>query len=325
MILGRMSSGLLPRVYAFGVPGHGKTHGHSGFENDFEDLVTDLLAAFVANDVPATFCAPEVFVDAAMIASDSGVSMLGAALSAFEDAAMLCSQKSEWNGEIGGSYLVKNEGFLERFLELSGVLLIMANSGSSFFVSPCGLMASMYGVFLGLLAEMGGCDSCCIGEIAELNGCCSSAPGPGEAADLLCSGQLCDLFERQYTHFSSWSLLPVHTIISDGATGFAGPLGHVAAAALLFDVHSGLPAASAAKATEYMLEPAAASVAAFLLDGQTDLLPVPAAKAFHNMECQSNKQTLQAAAAAAAILVGSPFVAIVLHMSEWCRWILGWF
>ena len=92
MILGLMSSGLLPRACAFGVPGQGKTHGHSGFENDFEDLETDLLAAFVANDVPAAFCAPEVFVDAAMIASDFGDLMLGAALSAFEDAAMLCFQ-----------------------------------------------------------------------------------------------------------------------------------------------------------------------------------------------------------------------------------------
>ena len=105
-------------------------------------------------------------------------------------------------------------------------------------------------------------------EIAELNGCCSCAPGPGQAADLICSGQFCDLFDRQDTHFSSWSPLPVHTIISDGASGFACP--------------------------------------AFLLDGQTDLLPVPAAKAFHYMECQSVKQTLQAAAAAAAILVACP-------------------
>ena len=84
---------------AFGVPGQGKTHGHSGFETDFEGLKTDLPAAYVANDVPAAFCAPEVFVHAAMIASDSWVLMLGAALSAFEDAAMLVFQKSEWNGE----------------------------------------------------------------------------------------------------------------------------------------------------------------------------------------------------------------------------------
>ena len=46
-----------------------------------EDLETDLLAAFVANNVPAAFCAPEVFVDAAMIASDLGDLMLGAAFS----------------------------------------------------------------------------------------------------------------------------------------------------------------------------------------------------------------------------------------------------
>ena len=85
-----MSLGLLPRVCAFGVPGQGKTHGHSGFDDDVEDLVTDLPAAFVANNVPAAFCAPWVFVDAATIAFDSWVSMLGAALSAFKDAAMLC-------------------------------------------------------------------------------------------------------------------------------------------------------------------------------------------------------------------------------------------
>ena len=137
MILGQMSSGLLPRVCAFGVPGQRKTHGHSGFENDFEDLETDLLAAFVANDVPAAFCAPEVFVDAAMIASDYWGLMLGAALSAFEDAAMLCFQKSEWDGETGASFLLKNGWVLGRFLELSGVLFdLMVNSGSSFCVSP---------------------------------------------------------------------------------------------------------------------------------------------------------------------------------------------
>ena len=90
MILGLMSSGLLPRVCAFGEPGQSKTHGYSGFENDFEDLVSDLPAAFVANGVPAAFCAPEVFVDAAMIASDCWVSMLGAALSVHVDATALC-------------------------------------------------------------------------------------------------------------------------------------------------------------------------------------------------------------------------------------------
>ena len=78
-----------------------------------------------------------------------------------------------------------------------------------------------------------------------------------------------------------------------------------------FSGHSDLLVASAAKETEYMRESAAVSEAAFLLDGQTDLLPAPAAKAFHYVECQNVKQTLQAAAAAAAILVRSPFVAIV--------------
>ena len=153
--------------------------------------------------------------------------------------------------------------------------------------------------------------------------CC--VPGQSQAADLLCSGQCCDLFDHQDTHFSALSLglLPVHTIISDGARGFAGPLEHVAAAASEFSGHSDLLVASAAKKTEYMRDSAAASVAAFVLDGQTDLLPAPAAKAFHYMECQSVKQMLQAAAAAAAILVRSSFVAIVLHMSEWCWFVAG--
>ena len=91
----------------------------------------------------------------------------------------------------------------------------------------------------------------------------------------------------------------------------------MAAAALLFDVHSDLPAAFAAKATEYMLEPAAASVAAFLLDGQTDLLSVLAARAFHYMECQSDKRFRQLQRQP-RFWWRVPFVAIVLHMSEWC-------
>ena len=80
---------------------------------------------------------------------------------------------------------------------------------------------------------------------------------------------------------------------------------------------------SAAKATEYMLKTAAASVAAFLLDGQTDLLPALAAKAFLYMEWQNIKRMLPAAAAAATILVRSLFVAVVLHMSEWCWFVAG--
>ena len=284
-----MSLGLLPRVCAFGVPGQFKTHDCSGFENDVEDLVTDLPAAFVANDVPGAFCAPEVFVDAAMIASDRWVSMLGAALSAFEDAAMLC-----FSGVCVD--LMKNDGFWERFLAFSGVLRIVANSGSSLFVSPCGLRAVRV---LGLLAEMDGrcsCDigviaelnggrcSCYIGVIAELIGGCSCVSGPGQAADLLCSDQCCDLFDHQDTHFSALVFLPVHTIISDGALGFAGLLEHVVAAALVSSGHSDFLVASAANAIEYMNELTAASVAAFLLDGQTDLLVAPAAQAYHFFE-----------------------------------------
>ena len=185
-----MSSGLLPRVCAFGVPGQGKTHGHSGFENDFEDLVTDLPAAFVANDVLAAFYAPEVFVDAAMIASDYWVSLIGAALSAFNDA-MLCFQKSIQTDDFRASSLMKIDGFWGRFQVSSGMFHIISS-------------ASLLG------------------------------------------------------------LLPVHTITSDGARGFAGPLEHVAAAASGSSGHSDLLVASAAKETEYMLKTAAASVAAFV-------------------------------------------------------------
>ena len=56
----------------------------------------------------------------------------------------------------------------------------------------------------------------------------------------------------------------MHTTISDGALGFAGLLEHVAAAAPSYNVQSDLPAASAAKATEYMWESATASVAALV-------------------------------------------------------------
>ena len=115
----------------------------------------------------------------------------------------------------------------------------------------------------------------------------------------------------------------MHTLIRHGASGFAGPLEHMAAAASSFNFQPDLPATSAAKATEYMKESAAASVAPFLLDGQTDLLVAPAAKACHFLEHQSVKETLQAAAAAAATLVESPFVAVVLHMSEWCWFVAG--
>ena len=120
---------------------------------------------------------------------------------------------------------------------------------------------------LGVFAEIGGCCSCdfgviaelngrrCswyIGVIAELNGCCYCVPGRSQAADLLCSGQFCDLFDHQDTHFSALSLgfLPVHTFINDGSWGFAGPLEHVAAAASEFSGHSDLLVASAAKETE---------------------------------------------------------------------------
>ena len=133
MILGLMSS-LLPRVCASWVPGQSKTHGHSGFENDVEDLVTDLPAAFVAIDVPAAFHVPEVFVDAAMIASDYWVSLFGAALSALFDA-MLCLQTDD----LGVSSLMNVYGFWERFLVSSGMLRIISHSVLSPLVAswPC--------------------------------------------------------------------------------------------------------------------------------------------------------------------------------------------
>ena len=332
MILGLMSPGLLPRVCASWVPGQSKTHGHSGFENDVEDLVTDLPAAFVANDVPAAFYVPEVFVDAAMIASDYWGSLFGAALSAFIDA-MLCLQTDDF----GVSSLMKVYGFGERFLVSSGMLRIVSHSGPFRLVPSRGLMAVPgccscdFGVlaewnggccswFVGVIAELNGCCSWFVGVIAEFNGCCYCMPGHRQTADLLCSGQCCDLSDRHDTHFSVLGLLQVHTIISDGALGFAGPLKHVAAAASEFFGHSDLLVTSAAEGN--MLESAAASVAAILLDGQTDLLLTSAAQAFCYMECKSVKQPLQAAAAAAAIWVESPFVATVLHMFEWC-WFAG--
>ena len=106
MVWFSMSLGLLPRVCAFVVPGQSKTHGYSGIVNDVEDLVTDQPAAFVANDVPAAFCAPGFFC---CCRDDAG--MLGAALSAFEDAGMLGFQASMWNDDSGASYFMKNDGF----------------------------------------------------------------------------------------------------------------------------------------------------------------------------------------------------------------------
>ena len=110
------------------------------------------------------------------------------------------------------------------------------------------------------------------------------------------AANFCDLFERQDIHFSAWSPLPVHTIISGGATGFAGP-----AAALSFNVQTDLPAASAAKVTEYMLEPAAASVAALADHVLDTLLLASEALACGYLFC---KNDLHSAAAAAAALSG---------------------
>ena len=156
---------------------------------------------------------------------------------------------------------------------------------------------------LGVFAEIGGRCSCDFGVIAELNGCCYCVPGQSLAADLLCSGQCCDLFDHQDTHFSAFSLglLPVHAIVSDGALGFAGSLEHVAAAAFGSSGHSDLLVASAAKETEYMLKTAAASVAAFVDHVFNTLLLESGAFACGYFFCKNDSH---AAAAAAAALFG---------------------
>ena len=328
MILGLMSSGLLPRVCASWVPGQSKTHGHSGFENDVEDLVTDLPAAFVANDVPAAFHVPEVFVDAAMIASDYWVSLFGAALSALFDA-MLCLQTDD----LGVSSLMNVYGFWERFLVSSGMLRIISHSGPFRLVPSRGFMAvRVLGVFaetggccscdFGVLAELnGGCCSGFVGVIAELNGCCYCVPGHSQAADLLRSGRCCH--SSHDTHFSALllGLLPVHTITSDGALGFAGPLEHVAAAASELSGHSDLLVTSAAKETEYMLKTAAASAAAVVDHVLNTLLFESEAFACGYTFYKNGSHA--AAATAAAYLFENPSVATVLHMSEWCWFAAG--
>ena len=62
---------------------------------------------------------------------------------------------------------LKFDGFWGRFLVSSGLLRIVANSGSFCLVSPYGFMAVRV---LGVFAEIGGCCSCDFGVIAELNG-----------------------------------------------------------------------------------------------------------------------------------------------------------
>ena len=100
-----MSFRLLPPVCAFGVPGQAKTQGRSGFETDqknFGMFDSGLLAASVASDWHAAFIEPEVFVVAALNAIDwvivsplwfACVATLGAVLSAFGFAAMMCFQR----------------------------------------------------------------------------------------------------------------------------------------------------------------------------------------------------------------------------------------
>ena len=63
--------------------------------------------------------------DVAGFASDSWVSMLGAALSAFDDAAMLCFQESMQIDDSGASSFMKIDGFWVRFLVSSGLLRII--------------------------------------------------------------------------------------------------------------------------------------------------------------------------------------------------------
>ena len=116
--------------------------------------MTELPAAFVANDVPAALYAPAVFVDAAVIASDYWVSMLGAALSAFDDASMLCFQESIQTDDSCASSLMKIDGFWGRFLVSSGMLRVISNSGLFCLVPSRGFMAVRV---LGVFAEIGGC------------------------------------------------------------------------------------------------------------------------------------------------------------------------
>ena len=80
--------------------------------------------------MPAAFCALEVFVGAAVVASDSWVSMLG-------DAAMLCLQESMWNDDSGASYPMKNDGFGRRlyFLERCVLWPILDRPFSSHLVA----------------------------------------------------------------------------------------------------------------------------------------------------------------------------------------------
>ena len=97
--------GLSPPVCAFGVPGQGETHGSSGFETDLKNVGmfdSGSLAASVASDWPAAFIEPEVFVVAALNAFVwvivgplvfACVATLGAVLSAFWFAAMMCLQR----------------------------------------------------------------------------------------------------------------------------------------------------------------------------------------------------------------------------------------
>ena len=129
------------------------------------------------------------------------------------------------------------------------------------------------------------------------------------------------------THISFRGVSCQCTLSKVVGAGIVSPLGRVAAAASSFNFQPDLSAASAAKATEYMKDSAAASVAAFLLDGQTDVLPAPAAQAFHFMECQRIKQTLRAAAAGSRDFGGESFCC---HCSSHVRvvlvgrWILDW-
>ena len=183
---------------------------------------------------------------------------------------------------------------------------------------------------LGVFAETGGCCSCdfgalaevngrsCswfVGVIAELNGCCYCVPGHSQAADLLRSGHCCH--SSHDTHFSALllGLLPVHTITSDSALGFAGPLEHVAAAASLSSGHSDLLGASAAQEMDYVLKRAAASVAAFVDHVLNTLLLKSAAFACGYFFYKNDSHA--AAAAAAAALFGNPLFDLFSgYMSE---------
>ena len=244
------------------------------------DLVTDLLAAFVAFDVPAAFCAPEVFVDAATTACDYWGLMIGAALSVYVDAAVLCSQK------------MMNGWVFERFLELLEVFLeSMAHSGFSISVSSCGLMAWLLGAHL--VAEMCGCgfgSSCCNVVLVSgtVFGGCYRMGVCWIAATTRAA--LVELFDKRILHAAAANVAAILCLdlINFVVTSEAFPIEYLcnmrkqhaaaasAAAILCLDLNN-FVVTSEASATEYvcnMLEQLAAAASAAALRGTFNFISI---------------------------------------------------